>query len=112
MHIYVFVYYRYWCIHMYLYTKLRDSVDLKAGLGFVRTNVRVHWNSVHKAFHRIRPCGNDPTVWLYCKRDLDAANLRPSLEQGCGKHTPSVSILIFHKCVMCSQYQNVEESEI
>jgi len=27
--------------------------DVKAGLGFVRTNVRICWNPVYKAFHRI-----------------------------------------------------------
>ena len=33
---------------------------LKAGLSFVWTNVRIRWNLVYKAFHRIRSCGNEP----------------------------------------------------
>ena len=32
---------------------------LKARLGFVQTNVRIQWNPVYKAFHRIRFCGNE-----------------------------------------------------
>jgi len=32
---------------------------LKAGLGFVETNVRIQWNPVYKAFHRICLCGNE-----------------------------------------------------
>ena len=60
--------------------------------GFVRTNVRIRWNLIYKAFHRICLCGNKPIVRSSFKRDLDAANLRPLLEQGCGKHAPSASI--------------------
>jgi len=33
---------------------------IKPGLGLVGTNVRIQWNSVYKAFHRIRFCGNKP----------------------------------------------------
>ena len=37
------------------------------------------------------------TKWfLGIQRDLDTANLRPSLEQGCGKQAPIASILFFH----------------
>jgi len=39
-------------------------------------------------------CGNE-TIRRYCKRDLDAANMRPALEQGCGKQTPSARKLFF-----------------
>ena len=31
----------------------------------------------------------------FCTRDLDAANLRPALEQGCGKQTSSARKLFF-----------------
>ena len=34
----------------------------KAGLGLVQTNVRIQWNPVYKAFHRIRLCGNEQSV--------------------------------------------------
>jgi len=34
----------------------------KVGLGFARTNVRIRWNPIYKAFHRIRVCGNEPIV--------------------------------------------------
>jgi len=33
--------------------------DVKTGLGFVQTNVRIQWNPVYKTFHRIRLCGNE-----------------------------------------------------
>jgi len=36
---------------------------IKAGLGFVRTNVRIHWNPFYKAFHRICSCRNEPNFW-------------------------------------------------
>jgi len=63
---------------------------LKVGLVISRTNALTdsQWNPVYKAFHRIFSCGNDTIRRLFCKRDLDAANLRPALEQGCGKQTP------------------------
>jgi len=32
---------------------------LKAGLGVFETNVRIQWNPVYNAFHRIRCCGNE-----------------------------------------------------
>ena len=44
-----------------LYAGLFEKA-LKAGLSLVRTNVRIQWNSVYKAFHRIRFCGNEPIV--------------------------------------------------
>jgi len=31
----------------------------------------------------------------FFQRDLDAANMRPALEQGCGKQTPSARKLFF-----------------
>jgi len=36
---------------------------VKAGLEFVRTHARIHWNVVYKAFHRIRSCGKEP---IFC----------------------------------------------
>jgi len=36
---------------------------LQAGLGFVRTNVCAHWNSVVIAFRRIRSYGNEHFLW-------------------------------------------------
>jgi len=35
-----------------------DNTDLQ-GWDIVETNVRIHWNPVYKAFHRIRWCGNE-----------------------------------------------------
>ena len=34
-------------------------------------------------------CGNETIRRYFCTRDLGAENLRPALEQGCGKQTPS-----------------------
>jgi len=48
-------------------------------------------------------CENEPIV----KIDL---NLRPSLEQGCGKQTPSAGILFSRSYLVC--VLNVEESRI
>jgi len=31
----------------------------KVGLGFIQMNVRIQWNPVYKANHRIRLCGNE-----------------------------------------------------
>jgi len=76
----------------------RLGFRLKAGLGFVRTNVRIRWNTVYRAFHR--SCGNEAIVRNEFKHDLDAANLRPSLEQGCRKQTPSASILFSPQTVL------------
>ena len=45
------------------------------------------WNPVYNAFHRICSCGNETIRQQFCKRDLDAANLRPALGHGCGKQT-------------------------
>jgi len=36
--------------------------NIKVGLGFVRTKVRIHRNPVYKASHRIRSCGNELIV--------------------------------------------------
>jgi len=35
------------------------SFNQSAGLGLVQKNVRILWNPVYKAFHRIRLCGNE-----------------------------------------------------
>ena len=42
-------------------------------------------------------CGNETVLRQYCRRDLEASNLRSALEQGCGRHTTSAAILFFHK---------------
>ena len=34
------------------------------------------------------------SIRRYCTRDLDTANMRPALEQGCGKQTPSAGKLL------------------
>jgi len=36
-------------------------------------------------------CGNETIRRYLCTRDLDAANLRPALEQGCRKKTPGAN---------------------
>ena len=38
-----------------------DNTDLQ-GWDIVETNVRIHWNPVYKAFHRIRWCGNETNL--------------------------------------------------
>ena len=53
----------------------------KVGLGVSRTNADSQWNPVYKAFHRKHWCENKATHRWRCKRDFDAANLRPALEQ-------------------------------
>jgi len=68
----------------------RHSVVLffiKVGLGIPRTNADSQWNPVYNAFHRKFCCGNETIRRYFCKRGLDAANLRPALEQSCGKQT-------------------------
>jgi len=62
---------------------------IKVGLGISRTNADSQWNPVYNVFHRNFCCGNETIRRLFFKRDLDAANLRPALEQGYGKQTPS-----------------------
>jgi len=68
---------------------------LKVGLGISRTNADSEWNPVYNTFHRIFGCGNETIRRWFCKRDLDAANRRPALEQGCGKQTPGARKLFF-----------------
>ena len=68
---------------------------LKVRLGISRTNADSQWNLVYNVFHRIFCCGNETIRWQFCKRDLDAANLRPALEQGFEKQTPSARKLFF-----------------
>jgi len=57
--------------------------------------VRIQWNPVYNASHRIRSYVNETNCSYKFKRDLDAANLRPALWHGCGRQTLSASILIF-----------------
>ena len=47
-------------------------------------------------------CGNETNRWWFCKCDLDAAaaNLRPALEQGCGKQTPSARKLFLRMSLL------------
>jgi len=71
------------------------TLNLKMGLGISRTNADSQWNSVYNTFYRIFCCGNETIHWYFCKRDRDAANLRPTLEQGCGKETLSARKLFF-----------------
>jgi len=50
------------------------------------------WCPVESSLQRIPSmfcCGNGTIRRLFFKRDLNAANLRPALEQGCGKQKPS-----------------------
>jgi len=39
--------------------KCPEKRCLNAGFDFARTNVRIRWNPVYKAFHRIHLCGNE-----------------------------------------------------
>jgi hypothetical protein len=38
------------------------AFNVKAGFGFVRTNVQSRGNPVYKVCHQIRFCGNEPIV--------------------------------------------------
>ena len=67
--------------------KKQEGLMIKVGLGISRTNADSQWNPVYNAFHRNCCCGNETIRRQYCKRDLEAANLRPALEQGCGKES-------------------------
>jgi len=67
------------------------------GFGIPRANADFLWDPVYDAFHRVFGCGNETVLRQYCRRDLEASNLRSALEQGCGRHTTSAAILFFHK---------------
>jgi len=54
-------------------------IHFKVGLGISPTNADSRWNPVYNAFHQKNCCGNETIRWQFCKRDLDAANLRPAL---------------------------------
>jgi len=72
-------------------------------LGFSRTNADSQWNpvTVYIAFHQKNCCRNETIRRWYCKRDLDAANLQPALEEDCGRQAPSAGILFFHTNLPC-----------
>jgi len=70
------------------------KVFIKVGLGISRTNADSLCNPVYNVFHRNFCCGNE-MIRQFCTRDLDAANLRPALEQVCGMQTPSDRKLFF-----------------
>jgi len=70
----------------------RDSLLIvKVGLGISRSHADSQWNPVYDAFHRIFCCANETICQQFFKRDLDVANMRPALEQGCGEQTPSAT---------------------
>jgi len=61
---------------------------IQVGLGIPGTNADLkssQWNPVYNAFHRNFCCGNETIRRKFFKRDLDAANLQPALEQGCAE---------------------------
>jgi len=74
---------------------LISGIINKVGLGISRTNADSQWNPVDNVCHRFFCCGNETIRRYLCKRDLDAANLRPALEQACGKQTPGAKKLFF-----------------
>jgi len=47
------------CFEGKIFEGKKKSGNLKVGLGFVQTSVRIQWNPAYKAFHRIRLCGNE-----------------------------------------------------
>ena len=49
-------------IEYVLLTSWDGTFPIKAGLDIFETNVRIQWNPVYNAFHRIRCCGNE-TNW-------------------------------------------------
>jgi len=75
----------------------------EAGLGFVCTTVVFPGIQFTKHFSELvlvetnQFCGSRVSF----KLDLDMANLRPSLEQGCEKQTPSAIILFFCTNLVC-----------
>jgi len=75
--------------------KVGLGISRTNALGISRTNADSQWNPVYNVFHRNFCCGNETIRRLFCKRDLDAANLRPALEQSCGKQTPNDRKLFF-----------------
>jgi len=47
-------------LHFRMFRNVEITVDFgRVWLDFVQTNVRIQWNPVCKAFHRIRLCGNE-----------------------------------------------------
>jgi len=73
------------------------------GLGISQTNADSQYNSVYKAFHRVRCCGNEKIVSSNVNVIFDAANLLSVLEQVCGRQTPSACHVIFpYEFGMCS----------
>ena len=60
-------------------------------VGISRTNADSQWNPVYNAFHRFFCGANETMCWQFFKRELDAANLRPVLEE----QKPSARILFF-----------------
>jgi len=68
---------------------------LEVGLGISQTNADSQWNPVYNAFHPNFCCRNETIRRYFCTRDLDAENLWPALEQGCGKQTPCARNLFF-----------------
>jgi len=83
-----------------LVKKFAPFAEVKVGLGISRTNVDSQWNPVYNAFHRNFCRENETIRRQFCKRDLDLANLRPALEQGCGKQTPSARKFSKRICYM------------
>ena len=73
----------------------KSLVFFKVGLGIFRTNADSQWNPVYNVFHRNFCCGNETIRRYFCTRDLDAAKLRPALEQSCGKQMPNDRKLFF-----------------
>ena len=87
--------------------------NFKVGLDISRMNADSQRNPVYNAFRRIFCCGNETIRRYFCKRDLDAANLRPALEQGCRKQTPSARKFFSRANLLYVRYiKNVEETEI
>jgi len=86
---------------------------IKAGLGFVDTNVRIQWDPVYKAF------SSNSSLWKRTKwfvvietwswRGKPVASARAGLREA---NAERWHLFFPYEIGMCSEYQNVEESRI
>ena len=90
----------HWKIALFVYTIVTEAAGktshwkLKAGLGFVKTQVR---NPVYEVFHRVGFCGNESSVQRQFKRVFDAAYLpvrRPQAQVHSSRCTDVWRVLI------------------
>jgi len=69
------------CVFVWAVQLAMELGFLQLGLSISRTHGESQNNPDYKAFHRIHRCGNPTRCRVVMKINLDAANLRPALEQ-------------------------------